>query len=127
MEVGRGGERRAILHLGGFDELNTMEEVSDALDGLLGANDRRTVATLRPARANTQAVTVVTKETEAQKLLEKRFISVGLVRCRVQDGGDTTTPRGSFVIRHGAGSGKCSEFRAALSRARMDRWTMEER
>ncbi|KAF7273744.1 hypothetical protein GWI33_013563 [Rhynchophorus ferrugineus] len=61
-----------------------MEEVRNVRDGLLGANDRRTIGTLRLVRANTQAVTVVTDETQAQQLLERRFISVGLVRCRVE-------------------------------------------
>lgn len=85
-KVGERKERQKILHLKHLDALVTKEEVESALLEVTGGKpESLKVGNLRPARARTQAVTIVAEDRAADLLLKTRFVQVGSVRGTIYE------------------------------------------
>lgn len=70
-----------VVHLRGLDELATREEVQQAIDKTLGADDNTKIGLLRPHGSNTQAVTVTLSRPKAEELVTAGCLRVGPARC----------------------------------------------
>jgi hypothetical protein len=77
-------ERPEVVHLRGLDELATREEVQQAIEQMVGADDTIKVGPMRPHYQNTQAVTVTIAGPKAEQLVRTGLIRVGPGCCSIE-------------------------------------------
>lgn len=70
-----------------MDAITTKTEVMDALTKELGRKDCLVVklGNIRPAKDNTQTITIIADENTAKELLQKGAITIGVVKCPVEE------------------------------------------
>ncbi|KAJ8939472.1 hypothetical protein NQ318_022526 [Aromia moschata] len=74
------------IHIRGIDATTLQEEVTTAIEGEIGSLEGKThkVSKPRPSANNTQAVTISLEKTEADKILNKGKIRIGIVNCTTE-------------------------------------------
>ncbi|KAJ8953414.1 hypothetical protein NQ318_023531 [Aromia moschata] len=90
------------IHIRGIDATTLQEEVTTAIEGEIGSLEGKThkVSKLRPSANNTQAVTISLEKTEADKILNKGKIRIGIVNCTTEKRIDLKYCRRCWSYQH---------------------------
>lgn len=81
-----GKDRLKTLYIKNMDQITTKEEVKGALEKEIGEwKEIYKIGNLRPFQGKNQAITITLTEKEANKLVEKETIKIGLNRCEIYE------------------------------------------
>lgn len=77
---------KKVVHIKGMDELTTISDIREAISKAVNINqDWLEIRALRPSYRDKQNVTIITREDEADKLLQLKVLKIGWVDCKITE------------------------------------------